>query len=87
MPLFFFHIDDGGSAVDGLSLMLPNALAARNEAAKFAGEMLQDRPAAFWEGKAAWTVTVADDTGATLFILTLEGRASSAAMDRLHLPT
>jgi hypothetical protein len=81
VPLFFFHIDDGGPAEEGLSLALPDLLAARVEATRFAGEMLRDQPAALWRAK-AWTVTVSDETGAALFIVTLEARDCSASADR-----
>ena len=73
MPLFFFHIDDGGPAEQGLSLALPDLLTARNEATRFAGEILRDQPAALRQARAR-TVTVSDETGASLFIVTLEAR-------------
>jgi hypothetical protein len=82
VPLFFFHIDDGGPDEEQLSLTLPDLLAARNEATRFAGEMLRDQPAALWRAK-AWTVTVSDETGATLFVVTLEARDRSASADKL----
>lgn len=81
MPLFFFHIDDGGPAEQGLSLALPDLLAARIEATRFAGEMLRDQPAALWQAR-AWTVTVSDETGASLFVVALEARDCSASADK-----
>lgn len=83
MPLFFFRFEDGGPAVDGLSLELPNLLAARMEATLYAGQMLRDRPDAVWAGK-PWRVTVTDKTGTDLLVLTLEGRAASAVVHQLR---
>ena len=83
MPLFFFHFEDGGPAVDGLSLDLPNLLAARKEATLYAAQMLQDRPDAVWDGM-PWRMIVTDKTGAKLLVLTLEGRASAAVVHELR---
>jgi hypothetical protein len=81
VPLFFFRMDDGGPAAGRLSLALPDPLAARREATRFAAEMLLDRPAALWQAQ-TWTVTVSDETGASLFIVTFEARDCSASADR-----
>jgi hypothetical protein len=77
VPFFFVKIDDGGPAVDAMRLEFPTPLAARRDATSYVGEMLRDRPDAFWTGQ-PWRLTVTDETGATLLVLTIEGRAPVA---------
>ena len=76
MPLYFFHVDDGGRAQDRLGVELPDLQRARTEAALLAGELLRERPDAFWQAR-AWTTTVTDAAGMTLFSIQVAGRAGS----------
>jgi len=78
VPFFLIRIEDGGPAVDTLRHEFPDALAARREATLYAGEMLRDQPEAFW-ASTPWRITVADDAGATLLVLKLEGHACAQA--------
>lgn len=57
MPRFFFHTHDGEEITDREGLELPSAAEARQEAARLLGELLRDRPDAFWE-RGVITVTV-----------------------------
>jgi hypothetical protein len=75
-PVFFVHIDDGGPSVDVLRHQFPSPLAARREATLYAAEMLRDRPDAFWTSQ-PWRITVTDESGGTVSVLTLEARAGS----------
>jgi hypothetical protein len=79
MPIYFFHIDDGNRVQDRLGVELPDPLRARREATLFAGELLRDRPEDLWNVR-AWTMTVMDATGLTLFTIEVEGRACSEAI-------
>ena len=73
MPLYFFHLDDGAHCQERLGVELPDLRCARKEAALLAGELLRDRPEAFWRSP-AWTTTVMDATGLKLFTIAVEGR-------------
>ena len=83
MALYCILIDDRGETVDKVEFEAPHLRAARREATVFVGEMLRDRPDAFWD-VAAWTITVTDETGACHFRLTLEGHAAPAAIVQLR---
>jgi hypothetical protein len=64
---FYFHIEDGAErTADRFGVELADIQAARIEATVLAGELLRDRPDAFW-GVRSWTMTVEDETGTTLF--------------------
>jgi hypothetical protein len=78
VPFFGIHIDDGGPAVDTLRHEFPDASVARREATLCAGELLRDRPEAFWSST-PWRISVTDDAGATLLVLKLEGHACAEA--------
>lgn len=69
MPRFFFHVRDGEVFEDLQGTELPTMVAAKNEAVRFAGQLLQDKPETFWQGH-EWTVNVTDDANLTLFRLT-----------------
>ena len=67
MATYYFDIEDGAEITgDRFGVELADITAARIEAAVLAGELLRDRPDAFW-GVRAWTMTVEDETGAALF--------------------
>jgi hypothetical protein len=78
MPLYFFHVDDG-DRVDRLGVELPDLQRARKEAAVLAGELLRDRPDAFWQAQ-AWTTTVTDAAGLTLFTIQVEATSAEARL-------
>ncbi len=80
VPLYSIQIDHGGDAGDTLRLGFPSALAARREAMSYAGEMLQDHPDAFWASQ-PWRMTLTDETGATLLVLTIDCTTSAPQED------
>jgi hypothetical protein len=69
MPQYFFHVRDGRTPPDARGTELPDLLAARVEAARYGGELLQDHAKTFWND-GEWTIEVTDGTGLTLFTLT-----------------
>jgi len=76
VPIYLVHIDDGGPPSEPVTLEARDCLDARREATAFAGEMLRDRPDAFWTSQ-PWRITVTDEaTGAQLFAITVEGRTA-----------
>ena len=66
MPRFFFHSEDGHLEVDEIGTELADAAAARAEAVRFAGALLQDRPQTVWEST-RWRMLVTDERKAILF--------------------
>ena len=69
MPRFYFHIDD---KKDREGTDLESLAVAKCEATKMAGTIVCEEANSFWD-KAEWTMTVADDTGLTLFQLCIVG--------------
>jgi hypothetical protein len=51
MPRYFFNTADGGAYEDYTGAELPNHAAARVEAVKFAGRMMQNEPNVLWDGR------------------------------------
>jgi hypothetical protein len=75
MPRFHFHIVNGKNVYDESGVELPDVDAARNEAVRFAGEVLgEGLPFDFWQG-IPWEMVVNDKpelrSGRTFFTLTL----------------
>lgn len=68
MPRYFFHVVDGSTFTDLEGTELPNIKAARNEAVRFAGSLLKDKPETFWDA-GEWTMRVTDAADLTLFQL------------------
>jgi hypothetical protein len=77
VPCYFVHIEDDRLIAEVLKFESPNMECARREATAYVGEMLQDRPDAFWASQ-PWRMTVTDEKGAVLLLLTLEGRVPGA---------
>lgn len=69
MPRFYFHTD-GQQDREGTDL--DSVAVAKCQAIKMAGTIVCDEADAFWD-KAEWTMTVADETGLTLFQLCIVG--------------
>ena len=78
MPRYFFHTEDGTCARDELGTELADDHAARNEAVVVLAELVKENPDEFWSD-AAFTLTVTDEAGLTLYILDLAATASPAA--------
>ena len=68
MPLYFFDIVDGEDLPDLNGSQHPDLTAARVEAIRYSGEVLREMPERFWNAE-EWTMTVSDETRATLFTL------------------
>jgi hypothetical protein len=75
VPRFYFHLDDGGSFHDEEGAELATVAAARDEALRFLGHSLADKPGDFW-ARGQWRLSIADEAGATLF--TVEVSAADA---------
>jgi hypothetical protein len=73
VPCYVVHIEDSRPVAELLRFECPNIASARREATAYAGEMLQDRPDVFWASQ-PWRMTVTDESGAVVLLLTLEGR-------------
>jgi hypothetical protein len=84
MPLYFFDVDDGSEhSPDIEGVDLPNLRAAQVEATALAGEMLRDRQHEFWDVR-SWTMTVTDEQGATLLVISVDGVAAPAVIHQLR---
>jgi hypothetical protein len=83
MPQYFFHIEDGTSAVDPDGFELKDLAEAKCEAVIMAGRMICDASKEFWD-RAEWQMTVTDDTGLTLFMLDIIGTEAPASVARVH---
>jgi hypothetical protein len=68
MPRYHFNVEDGQSIPDPEGTVLPDIEAARHEAIRLAGRLLDDHPAEFWD-RGEWCVIVTDDAGRELFKL------------------
>jgi hypothetical protein len=75
MPRFFFNITDCSPDSDGHDL--ESVAVAKCEAAKMLGKILCDDAEGFWD-QAAWTMTVTDENGLTLFQLHVMGAEAAA---------
>jgi hypothetical protein len=69
MPGFVFQIDGDP---EKLRIDLPSIAAAKSQAARYAGGLLCDAAETFWEGTGI-NLTVSDDSGMTLFALSISG--------------
>lgn len=77
MPRYFFHVHDGTSLPDADGTELPDLDAAREEAVRMAGTLLNEHARAFWSGE-PWFMEVQDEWDVPLFTLSFaatEGRA------------
>jgi hypothetical protein len=75
MPKFYFNMDDDSSDPDGHELA--SVAVAKCDAAKMLGKILCDNSHGFWD-QAAWTMTVSDENGLTLFQLHVMGTEAAA---------
>jgi hypothetical protein len=70
LPRYHFHVEDGRSYPDPDGTELASAEAARHEAVRLAGRLLEDHAREFWD-TGRWWVKVTDDAGRVLFRLEL----------------
>lgn len=83
MQRFHFHVEDGREYPDLQGTMLVDLTAARQEALRFAGQLLADADSSFWTGE-KWTVTVTDDAKVELFVLTFMAADTPAVALAIH---
>lgn len=69
MPRYFFHIDDGSFAHDGVGVELAGIEEARAEAVSAGGAIIKDANSTFWKTAKPWRMLVTDETGKLLFTL------------------
>ena len=81
MPRFVFNVM-GDVQPNAMAVDLPNMNAAREEALKTACGILAERTSDFWENGGEWQMTVADERGMTLFLLTLYATDAPAGRGR-----
>ena len=79
MPRYFFHSEDGFLEHDGEGTELADQAAARVEAVRLAGGLLQDRPQALWEST-RWRLLVTDVTGMILFTIEVNTAIGAAVL-------
>lgn len=84
MPRYHFHIDNGQFVPDPHGTELPDLAAARIEAVRAAGEMINDAGVSFWEHKAPWNMHVTDAAHRLLFTLQFGAKVSSGTA--LYIP-
>lgn len=78
MPRYFFHTDDRRSFHDEDGTPLANDAAARIEAARVLGQLLNEQPADVWND-GQFRITVTDERGVILYSLDVAALRSSAA--------
>ncbi|MHB2209740.1 DUF6894 family protein [Methylobacterium sp. CM6257] len=71
MPRFYFNVHDGKSQFDEQGTELPDWQAARIEAVRLAGYILQDEAKCITPGE-DWRIEVTDHTGLILFQIMLQ---------------
>ncbi|PBB83582.1 hypothetical protein [Mesorhizobium sp. WSM3876] len=84
MPIYHFHVDNGEFNPDADGVELPDVNAARVEAVRAAGEMINDNKEAFWQHAAPWIMHVTDGENHLLF--TLQFGAKIPSGDALYIP-
>ena len=77
MPRYFFHVDNGEFVPDATGTELPGLDAARVEAVRASGEMINDVSREFWEEVSPWDMHVTDDQGQLLFTLQFSAKVPS----------
>ena len=77
MPRFHFHTEDGRKHPDADGLQLADERAARSEAIKALGQLVEAMSEEFWRD-GMFRMTVTDDAGLTLIVLDLSATISPA---------
>ncbi|TPI74955.1 hypothetical protein [Mesorhizobium sp. B2-8-9] len=84
MPVFYFHVDNGTFIPDNEGVDLPDLDAARQEAVRAAGEMINESKQSFWEHMTPWIMNVTDGQNHLLFTLQFAAKVPSG--DALYIP-
>jgi hypothetical protein len=77
VPRFYFHVTDSRDYPDLQGTELPSIEAARTEAVRFSGRLLEKAADTFWDGQ-EWHMRITDENDLTLFTLLFVG------MDAAH---
>jgi hypothetical protein len=77
MPRFHFHVEDGAVLDDVDGTELPGVPAAQEEAARYFGQLLQERAKDLFEHQVL-KLTVTDARGLVLFVLEMTAMLSPA---------
>ncbi|TPI13027.1 hypothetical protein FJW06_15330 [Mesorhizobium sp. B4-1-3] len=77
MTRYFFHVDNGTFIPDEDGVDLPDLDAARMEAVRAAGEMINDAKQSFWDHMTPWIMNVTDDQDRLLFTLQFAAKVPS----------
>jgi hypothetical protein len=72
VPRYYFHVTDSRDYPDLQGTLLDDVQAARTEAVRFSGRLLEKAADTFWEGQ-EWHMRVTDDADLTLFTLLFVG--------------
>lgn len=81
---YFFHVDNGTFAPDQIGAELPDLGAARSEAVRAAGEMINEANESFWEHQTPWNMHVTDPDNRLLFTLQFSAKVPSG--EALYIP-
>ncbi|TPI57674.1 MULTISPECIES: hypothetical protein [unclassified Mesorhizobium] len=84
MTTYYFHVDNGEFIPDGDGVDLPDLDAARQEAVRAAGEMINESKRSFWEGMTPWIMNMTDDENHLLFTLQFAAKVPSG--NALYIP-
>ncbi len=68
MPRYYFHVKDGKNYRDLQGTELADTDAARREALRFTGDLLNEGENGFWDG-VEWSMEVTDAIGSAFFTL------------------
>ena len=79
MPRYFFHVDNGKFIADQSGTELPDLAAARREAVRSAGQMIDDTQQSFWEHMTPWNMHVTDSDDRLLFTLSFSTKIPSGS--------
>ena len=77
MPRYYFHVKDGKEFRDLQGTDLVDLAAARREALRFTGDLLNEQQNGFWTGE-DWAMDVTDHAGIPIFKLTFAATDHSA---------
>ena len=79
MPIYHFHVDNGEFTPDSHGIELPNLTAARREAVRAAGEIINESNRSFWEHMTPWIMNVTDSEDRLLFTLQFGAKVPSGS--------
>jgi hypothetical protein len=77
MAIYHFHIDNGEFRPDPHGVDLPDLTAARREAVRAAGEIINESNKSFWEHMTPWIMHVTDREDRLLFSLQFGAKVPS----------